>query len=734
MTIEKAKQALKTYFGYDSFRPMQEQVIARVLDGKDAVVLMPTGGGKSICFQIPALVRPGVGLVISPLIALMKDQVEGLRANGVRAAFMNSSRSGIDNLRVENAALNGEIDLLYVSPEKALSNDFSNVLSALSLSLIAVDEAHCISQWGHDFRPEYTQMHALKERFPQIPMVALTATADKLTRKDIVTNLKLHDPEVFLASFDRPNLSLNVLPGRNRYRVIKQWIEDRPGQSGIIYCLSRRSTEDIAAKLKADGINAAFYHAGMGPQIRARTQERFIRDDIPIVCATIAFGMGIDKPNVRWIIHYNLPKNIESYYQEIGRAGRDGLPGETLLFYSYADVVQLQQFIAESGQREILETKLGRIEQYANAQVCRRQVLLAYFGEHTDENCGNCDICEDPPEKLDGTVLAQKALSALIRMKEAVGMNLVVDVLRGSARQEIVARGFDRIKTYGAGADISRNDWQQFILQMLNIGLLEIAYDEGNTLKVTAPGREVLFDGRPVELVRIVKRKPAKAKAASPPNSAALKPNEALFERLRRLRKKLADKQGVPPYIVFGDAPLKEMSAQMPTNEIQMRRISGVGDKKLRVYGPDFINEILRFVQENGIQSTPASNYREPAPKSRSRTSAQGKAPKVPKKPTERVSYELWKSGRSVEAIGVERELRTETIYSHLIKLYATGKYPDIDLFSFMNVDELQRVLRAVVEVGEAKLGPIFQHLNEEIPYYKIKFALAYKKRQGKNG
>jgi ATP-dependent DNA helicase RecQ len=727
MSMEKAKQALKQYFGYDSFRPMQEEIIGNVLAGRDTVVLMPTGGGKSVCFQVPALVREGVCVVVSPLIALMKDQVEGLRANGVRAEFMNSSRNGGENMQVENLALNGELDLLYVSPEKLLSPDFSRLMSNIRLSLIAVDEAHCISQWGHDFRPEYTQMHVLKEWFPDVPVIALTATADKLTRKDIVGNLKLQDPEVFIASFDRPNLSLNVLPGRKRYQLILDWIKSRPGQSGIIYCLSRKSTEEIAGKLKKDGINAAFYHAGMGPQIRARTQERFIRDDIPIICATIAFGMGIDKSNVRWIIHYNLPKNIESYYQEIGRAGRDGLPSDTLLFYSYADVVQLQQFIAESGQRDILETKLERIEQYANARVCRRQVLLAYFGEHLGEPCGNCDICKDPPETLNGTVLAQKALSALIRMKERVGMNILVDVLRGSARQEILARGYDKIKTYGAGAEIPRGDWQQFILQMINMGLMEIAYDEGNALKVTDPGRQVLFEDKAVELVRISRGTKASSKAKADRLTGKSKSdqlNEALFEKLRALRKKLADAKGVPPYIVFGDATLKAMATTMPTNEVEMRKVSGVGDLKLRVYGPDFINAVLQFVQENNI--TPPSP--EP-PKAKKE-----KAKKEPKTPTELLTYRLWKAGKSIGDIARERELKEQTIYSHFAKLYLEGKHPDVDIFQFISVEELEQVLSAIVDLGEEKLSPIFEHLGGEVPYHKIKFAIAYRQKQNALG
>ena len=597
MSIPKAKEALKRYFGYDAFRPMQEEIIGQVLEGKDAVVLMPTGGGKSICFQIPALVMDGVGVVVSPLIALMQDQVEGLRANGVRAGFINSSQPGSENMAVLHAAMDGKIDLLYVSPEKALSPDFIPALGQMKLALFAIDEAHCISSWGHDFRPEYAQLAVLRDRFPKVPFIALTATADKLTRRDIVDKLRLAEPEVFISSFDRPNLSLRVLPGRNRLKTIVDWVRSRPGQAGIVYCLSRKSTEDLATKLKKEGFKAGYYHAGLGPKFRAKTQQDFLKDDLQIICATIAFGMGIDKSNIRWVIHYNLPKNIEGYYQEIGRAGRDGLASDTLLFYSYADVIQLQRFIEESGQPEVGMMKLERMQQYCNAKVCRRRVLLSYFSEHLDQNCNNCDVCANPPETIDGTVLAQKALSAAVRLQERVGMNMVVDVLRGSSRRDIVSLGFDKIKTYGAGADVPRSDWQEYLLQMLDQGLIEIAYDEGNAVKVTELGREALFGRRAVELV---KRQPRVAtKARKSVKTVATEPvDERLFQRLRTLRKAIADKRGIPPYIVFHDATLKDMASKKPTSEGQMLNVSGVGEKKMQLFGAQFINEILQFLQE----------------------------------------------------------------------------------------------------------------------------------------
>jgi ATP-dependent DNA helicase RecQ len=600
--MEKAHRALKSYFGYDEFRPQQSDIIATILEGRDTIVLMPTGGGKSLCFQIPAIIMEGTCVVVSPLIALMKDQVEGLKANGVRAAYINSSSSGLENQAVEQQALAGELDLLYVSPEKMLSGEFFNLLLNMKICLFAIDEAHCISQWGHDFRPEYQQMGVLKDRFPQIPVVALTATADRLTRKDIEQHLHLQEAKTFLASFDRPNLSLTVLPGTDRINEILRWMKERPNQSGIIYCLSRKSVETVAAKLKEKGYKADYYHAGMNPAARARVQEDFVKDDLEIIVATIAFGMGIDKSNVRWVIHYNLPKNIESYYQEIGRAGRDGLPSETLLYYSYADVITLQKFIDDSGQKDILQTKLDRIVQYADAKTCRRQILLSYFGEHYDGQCDNCDNCKNPQRMIDGTVLVQKALSACLRADERIGGHMIVDILRGSQNQEIKSKQYHLLKTYGAGQDVPKKDWMEYIVQMLNMGIFEMAYDEGNALKVTPMGREVLFNGRQVMLARhrdFQKADPRKVQAAPKPQPSF---TEALFEELRKLRKQIADEQGVPPYVIFHDRTLRLMAEEHPTSELAMRQISGVGDRKYMLYGADFMDRILRFLQERSVR------------------------------------------------------------------------------------------------------------------------------------
>ena len=600
-------QTLKTYFGYDSFRPLQEEIIRHILDGNDALVLMPTGGGKSICYQLPALLREGTAVVVSPLISLMKDQVEALCANGISAGALNSSNDETENAALRRACMEGRLKLLYISPEKLLA-EANYLLRDMHISLFAIDEAHCISQWGHDFRPEYAQMGILHQQFPHVPIIALTATADKITREDIIRQLHLNHPRTFISSFDRPNLSLTVKRGyqqKEKSKTILDFIARHPGESGIIYCMSRSKTESVAQMLQKQGIRTAVYHAGLSPSLRDEAQDDFINDRVQVVCATIAFGMGIDKSNVRWVIHYNLPKSIESFYQEIGRAGRDGLPSDTLLFYSLADLILLTKFATESGQQNINLEKLQRMQQYAESDICRRRILLSYFGEIADHDCGNCDVCKNPPERFDGTVIVQKALSAIVRTDQQIGTGVLVDILRGNMSPEVVGKGYQQLKTFAAGRDVPARDWHDYLLQMLQLGYFEIAYNENNHLKITSTGSDVLF-GRATARLVVIRREEAnetkrgrKRKATVPAQELPLglpnTENEALFEALRKLRKRLADEEALPAYIVLSDKVLHLLSTSRPTNLEEFGNISGIGEHKKKKYGKEFINLIRKY-------------------------------------------------------------------------------------------------------------------------------------------
>ena len=605
----QAKEILKRYYGYDSFRQNQAEIIQTIMNGKDCVVLMPTGGGKSICYQIPAIAMQGTAVVVSPLISLMKDQVEALRANGIEAEALNSGNEYSSDTIIRRKCMDGSLKLLYISPEKLLT-EIPYLLKHIKISLFAIDEAHCISQWGHDFRPEYTQLDVLHKEFPQVPIMALTATADKVTRQDIVKQLGLHDARFFISSFDRPNLSLDVKRGyttKEKEQYILNFIKARPTSCGIIYCLSRKNTEKVAQFLQGHGIKAGVYHAGLNQAERNQTQELFKQDTIQVVCATIAFGMGIDKSNVRWVIHYNMPKSIESFYQEIGRAGRDGAPADTVLFYSLADIIQLEQFAKDSGQQELNKDKLRQMQEYAESGICRRRILLNYFGEQMDHDCGNCDICENPPKRFDGTRYVQMALSAIKRAEEQIRTSTIIEILKGIPSPTVKRMGYDQLKTYGVGKELSTQDWQDYLLQMLQLGFIEIVYDQKNIVRITPSGNNVLF-GRDKATLCVINRTLKEAQKSkkrlhleipsiSIPGLASTTGQEdkRLFEALRVLRQQCANEEGFPPYIVFSDKVLHALATIKPTTLEQFGFISGIGEHKKQKYGQRFVALIQKY-------------------------------------------------------------------------------------------------------------------------------------------
>ena len=607
--IEKptALSVLKSVFGYQSFRKGQEEVINAALNGQDALVVMATGNGKSLCYQIPALCFEGLTLVISPLISLMKDQVDQLQANGIEADFLNSSQTLEQQQQVQNKLISGQLKLLYVSPEKVMTNSFFQLISYSKVSFIAIDEAHCISQWGHDFRPEYTQLGGLKASFPHAPIMALTATADYATRQDILTHLNLENPHRYIGSFDRPNIRYTLEEKYKPMEQLTRFVLAQKGKSGIIYCNSRNKVERIAESLRNKGVSAAAYHAGMETALRERVQQDFQRDNVQVVVATIAFGMGINKSNVRFVAHFDLPRSIESYYQETGRAGRDDLPAEAVLFYEPADYAWLQKILlekSETPQRQIEQHKLEAIGEFAESQTCRRLVLLNYFGEHRQTPCNNCDICLDPPKKYDGLVDAQKVMSTIYRVGQCFGAHYVIAVLRGMHNQKIIERQHDKLSVYGIGKDKSKEHWQSVIRQLIHLGFVQQVISELNpTLQLTESAKAILKGEGPLELAMLRISSISKI-AHNPQRQSVANYDKDLFARLRFLRKQIADKENIPPYIVFNDATLQEMAEYMPTSNIEMLQINGVGSIKLERFGQPF----MALIQEHKAILAKAQN------------------------------------------------------------------------------------------------------------------------------
>jgi ATP-dependent DNA helicase RecQ len=703
------EQVLKQYYGYDKFRPLQADIIDWILYGQDAMVLMPTGGGKSVCFQIPALMMQGLTLVISPLIALMHDQVQALKANGIPAEYLNSSLTGQQQSAIERRVNDGSLKLLYISPEKLFTQGYLDWIKSLNISLFAIDESHCVSTWGHDFRPEYAQLHVLKEAFPNVPMVALTATADRVTRKDILTQLGIPEAKTYISSFDRPNLSLSVLPGRNRIKIIQNFIAERPRQAGIIYCLSRKNTETVAEALQKAGIKAKFYHAKLPPDERAKVQDAFLRDDVQVIVATIAFGMGIDKSNVRWVIHYSMPSNVESFYQEIGRAGRDGVKADTLLFYSYNDLMVRKDMIAGSElpaeMKEVQNAKLDRMKQYAEAEICRRRILLSYFNEEVTQDCGNCDVCKNPPMRFDATLLAQKALSGVARTGEKVAMGMLVDILRGSNNKRLIDHRYHELKTFGVGKELKADEWADYLQQMLNSGVMDIAYDEGHAYKLNNASWAILKEGRKVQLVRYKAFEERQAiREAEVPKEKSKKEiiRDALFERLRELRKRLADEKNIPPFVIFSDATISDMSQKKPLTQADMLNVSGVGEMKYQQYGEIFIREIASFLKTvPGVNSASLGIN------------------------TYEFTFKLYQEGNSVEEIAEIRGLNTGTIVSHLGRLYEEGK--PINPWAFINQSEYREIMGAAKAMGVKKgdgMKALFEAMDMKYGYDKIRIAL----------
>ena len=711
---------LKKAFGYDSFRPLQEEIITDALEGRDVFALLPTGGGKSLCFQLPALLREGLTIVVSPLIALMKDQVDALVASGIPATFLNSTLESATARSRFRGLHQGEFRLLYVAPERLMLSGFLETLKGWDVTQIAIDEAHCVSEWGHDFRPEYRQLAQLRNHFPSAPVMALTATATDRVRADIVEHLRLREPRCYVASFNRPNLSYRILPKARPYDQTLEFVRSRGEESGIIYCSSRKGTETLAERLRADGVLARPYHAGLDAEVRAEHQELFLRDEVRVICATIAFGMGINKPNVRFVIHYDLPKNIEGYYQETGRAGRDGLPADCLLLYSPGDAAKQTAFIEEKTdpqEQQIARDQLRQMVHYAEISTCRRSALLAYFSEEfPDANCGSCDNCLAPRDTFDGTVAAQKLLSCVYRVRQAtqrfgVGLNHIIEVLAGARTEKLLKWGHDRVSTYGIGKEHSRAEWQAIGRELIRLGYLRQTAEKFSVIELTDEGRAALRSRQTITLTR-----PMATPLAPERHEGDIACDEALFARLRQLRKRIADENNVPAYVIFSDVTLRLMARDYPTTDAEFARLSGVGEKKQRQFGPVFCSEIAAFLQANPKQIFAESlkPWSGSAPKRAARQVAIGAS---------RESWELFLRGRSVEEIARARDLGPRTVVQHLAEMISGGQ--KCDLRRFFSADQQAQMETAFAIHGTERLAPVKEALAASVTYEQLQICRA---------
>jgi len=757
--LSTARQILQQYFGYTDFRPRQEEIITNVLEARDTLVLMPTGGGKSLCYQIPALMMEGLTVVISPLIALMKDQVDALRVNGIPAAFLNSTLSPEEQNTVFSWLEQGRIKLLYLAPERLMHNEsaFAGFLKRINVALIAVDEAHCISHWGHDFRPEYRMLGELRRALPEVPFIALTATADELTRRDIAEKLELKNPGIFISSFNRPNIRYSIEPKQQSFERLQAFLAQHREEAGIVYCLSRQNTESLALRLQQLGYQAEAYHAGLDREVRDARQERFLRDETLIMVATIAFGMGINKSNVRYVVHMDLPKNIESYYQETGRAGRDGLPGEALLFYSYADVQKLQRFATIDNNEEqsrIMLKKLDQMAAYCQSTICRRRYLLNYFDEPAPDFCGNCDICLGNYQEIDGTVIAQKALSAVARLNQSFGVAYIIDFLRGS-RSARIRESHKTLKTYGAGADISKTQWSAFIADLVALGYLKKSDSEYPVLQLTDKSAAVLHGRERVVLRMTEEAAPAETMPAM--EAAGLRRNEKpggmatapvyarrLYEILRKLRRNIADAEDVPAFVIFSDATLTELATWMPQHPDELHHISGFGEVKIRKYGKTICNAIQEYCSEHGLSSRISERIQPPSPSRSKSTRGSGSdtksatlAPGDPtsgggvasRSDTKSATLALYQDGYSIADIAAMRGLTEIAIEKHLAHFIENGI---LDISAFVSSEKLDAVRRAAAIYGMKQLSTLKNALGKNFSYTDIRLSLAFMKNDEK--